>query len=246
MALALLSRRLGSVFATACLLHGCAAPQPRLGGLKPGDEIEIAGAGIDAAAGALEFSNRLVGENAGKGALGGAAFGALMGLTCGPFFLVCVPMGALVAGLSGGAVGAMGGVAEGLPVEAREQLTRKMQASTPAAGIQAQLVAEVARKAGRHMKVASGSAPHRLEVRLRQVGFVTGRDERVSLNLQVDVRVAHPGDARAPPAREKRFAHSTSMVRLALWLDDREDYTARTMRSAMEHLADDIVADLLD
>ena len=186
-----------------------------------------------------------VGQNMGTGAGAGAVAGALWGLTCGPFFIICAPIGALMGSGVGMVAGAAVGVATSLPQETAtqlsERLTRLRQSHDPLDALRANLN-ERARK---HWALTAEPSNSTLTVELQNLFLTSTRDQRIGLVMQVRVSVSAEGAQPNTPAPNKVYGYVGPLSSLAVWLDERNDFAQTSLRSASEQIAAQIISELV-
>lgn len=228
-----------SVMLCLTLLVGCAS-NPQLPPIGSGSPISLSVVARSPPDGPAAVRDTTVGENVSTGAGAGAVAGALWGLSCGPLFLLCAPLGALMVSGVGMAAGAAVGVATSLPEDSatrlRDRLTRLRQAHDPVEELQVNLTD----RARKHWSLSAEASSSSLHVELQNLFLTSTREQRVGLVMQVVVTVRA---ADAAPS-QKRYEYVGPLSSLAIWLDDQNDFAQTSLRGASQQIALQIVADL--
>lgn len=232
-----------SVMLCLTLLVGCAS-KPKLPPIRSGSPISLQVVASAPTEGQAAVRDTTVGESASTGAGAGAVAGALWGISCGPFFLLCAPLGALMVSGVGMAAGAAVGVATSLPQDTvtrlRDRLTQLRQAHDPVEEMRIQLT-ERSRK---HWPLSAEASATRVQVELQNVFLTSTREQRVGLAMQVLVSVRAPGAAIDAAPTQRGYEYVGPLSSLAVWLDDQNDFALTSLRGASQQIALQIVADL--
>ena len=241
------------------VLGACATQQ--LGTVKSGEEIAIVAYSESGPPPAIDISNKAIGRNSAVGGGGGAAIGALAGLSCGPFAIFCVPMGALAYGLVGAGGGAVVGAAQGLPAPVRDQLKAKIEDYSRLHNAPADLMTTITDKARGHWRLVSSQSGTVVTVRLTEMAFQTVSDSRVALAISVDVSVKRPTDSPAPQmsvyvdrsrsvsptgATEKTFNYVGPNYNVRAWIEDKDEFVANSFVHAYRQIAENMLAELVE
>ena len=220
------------------LLSGCTTP--RLAGIARGGSVSIV---VEKPGASIVIKNELIGEDAGKGSAVGALAGGIGGLSCGPLALLCVPAGILVGSGSGAVVGAMVGVAEGLPADKFERLSRRIQAYSISHDVRAVLQTQIIESARHRWIVSSDSPGAQIHVSLESLSLGLTRGERIAVTARVAVQVR--GSTSGFNRQDyKQFLHQGRLSHLDVWTDESTDFVEENIRSAFQHIAAQIVADI--
>ena len=225
------------------MLIACATP--RLGTLKVGDEIEIAAATEKEADSRVDISNKVIGQDAHAGALGGASAGAIAGLFCGPWSPICVPLGAMVVGFGGGAVGAIAGIAESLPREARDQLHSRIEDFRRLHNPREHLMAAITGKARDQWRVVAEPSSTLMTVHLREVALHSMRENRIALVMRVAVTVRSVGADGRSNTTAKTFKYVGPNSNVRLWIEDKNEYVANSFNHAYRQIAENVCSELM-
>jgi hypothetical protein len=225
-------------------LAGCAST-PALDSIRAGDTLSIAVRSVAVAPDALSITNESLGKDTGTGAKSGALTGGLLGLTCGPFVFLCLPIGAAIGGVTGTAVGAVVGVTGALSSDQVDRLRQRMARLRNSHDLAGELRQQISDRAARHWTLGAGATTTVLSAELQEMSFSSTRDDRVALTLHVRVRVTGPGSVATGRSREKVFEHVGPYSPLAVWLDEGSDFVDSSLSSASQQLAAQIVAELV-
>lgn len=227
------------------LLVACATP--RLGALKAGEDISIVAGAEKQPRPEFEITGiGSVGKVAAAGAAGGAAGGALAGLQCGPFAPLCVPTLALVGGLGGGIAGAVSGQMKIPAEQEREKINSNLQNFGQSHDPRVELMAALRDKAVHHWKLTDQPAAKVLTVRLLDAGLEATRDKDITLSMGVGVSFNSSGADPRNTRSEKVFSYVSAASNARLWLEDKDDFVARTFRRGYQYLAENICSELLE
>lgn len=226
----------------AALLCGCATPT--LPPLRDGSTVALQVAAGPATGAPIAIRNLAVGEGVTAGVTTGMVVGSLWGLACGPFFFLCMPIGAAagsgVGALTGAAVGATGAMMDDPATRLRARIMRSSQAHD----LVGELRQRVEERARRHWTLvgaaAEGSAAL-VGIELQSLRLSSTRDDRVSLEIHVQVTVST--GAGSPPQR-KDYAYIGPLTPLAVWLDERSDLLDTSLSTACQQIASQIVGEL--
>ncbi len=215
-------------------LIGCAGP-PTLAPIARGEAVAITVVRSPQSDAPVRVRNEALGKDAATGAGSGALVGGLWGLGCGPFAVLCVPLGAaagLVTGITAGAVvGVSGALADDKVEQVRDRLARQQQSRPLAAELQRAIDA----RAQRHWQLDASPMATAVTVELQAIELTSTRDERVRATVRVTVT--------ARPAT-RVYEYLGPYGSLAVWLDEGNDFIETTLAGAGQQLAAQIVADL--
>jgi hypothetical protein len=227
----------------AALLCGCAT-RSALPPLRDGSTVALQVLAGPETRAPIAIRNLAVGEGVTAGVTTGVVVGSLWGLACGPFFFVCMPIGAAagsgVGALTGAAVGVTGVMANDPAARLRERITRASQAHD----LVGELRQRVEERAQRHWTLASPAADGStalVGIELQSLRLATTRDDRVSLEMHVQVTVT-TGAGSTP--RQKDYAYVGPLTPLAVWLDERSDLLDTSLSTACQQIASQIVGEL--
>ena len=232
--------RMVSVAVSISLLCGCSTP--RLAPIKGGEPVAfVVTTNPQWEAGGIR--NMAIREDAATGASAGAVVGTLIALGCGPFFLLCAPMGALVIGGGGAIVGAAAGSTGSLSDEQVAQLNGRLLRFRQSHNLLEELRANVVERGRKHWQVTADTSQSVVTLELQEVSLNSTRDERVALVIRVLVTVT-PGDAQTGKPTQKQFDYVGPVGNLPVWIDKRGDFVETNFKDACQHLAAQIVSEL--
>ena len=232
--------RTAGVITAMALLCGCAAPQ--ITPLSRGDALVIVVAMSPQADGAVKINNDALASGVSAGGGSGMAVGGLWGLSCGPFAVLCVPLGMLAGGLTGSAAGAVVGVTGALPEPKSALLLERVAQVQQSHALLAELQKNLADRAQRHWRLAPSAPATVLTVELQELALTSTRDERIRCIVRVLVTVQPQGIKKA--AVPKLYEFVGPYGKLAAWLDESSDFVDTSLTSASQQIAAQIVADL--
>lgn len=238
--------RPSACWATALLLSvlcvGCASVQ--LAPIRAGEQISVVAAPGSETPASIEVSNQVIGKYAGNAAWGGAWIGAQAGLACGPFALICIPLGAAVVGAGGAIAGAVVGIAESPGADAAAQLRVRIAAFSGTHDPRADLVAAIAERSRDNWTVVPDSAAASLVVRLDAVGVHLLGDESAAVAIRVTVDVRRQGVATQGGSDTKVFEYAGEASPISQWIADHDDFVAENFRGVYRRVANLVYAEL--
>ena len=225
------------------MLSGCAGT-PVLKPIPEGTPLAIATARPATPEEPVPIRNQALGEGASAGMGSGMVIGGLWGLACGPLAPLCVPLGAGMGVVTGGADGAVIGVTGALPDAKAEQLRERLARARKSRDILEDLRVHVTDRASKHWVLDGSPAATTLTLELRGLQLTSTRDERVSLTVQVLATVQRKGSGADPPPEYKLYAYTGPLSALGIWLDDRNDFIDSSLGAASQQLAAELVSEL--
>lgn len=222
------------------VLGGCAT-QP-LGIIAKGDEVAVVSTPPTNERPPIGVTNAAIGQSATMGVGGGAIAGALYGLSCGPFAVLCAPVGAILGAAGGAIIGAGVGVAQGVSFDTRESLQRRMASFAASQSLDEALVQAIITRGNTHWVTAPGpDAPTVVRVRLEEITLYGDQGGRVGLFMRVVLLTRGARDAhRDEQEKSIKYVGATSDARL--WIDDADGFVATSFRHACEGIAHDAFA----
>jgi len=236
-------QRVLGVMALVAALCGCASTPPA-GPVHRGEPVALTLVPYTSTE-PIAISNGAMGSGLGRGATAGGVAGGLAGLACGPFAILCVPIGAGIGALTGTATGAVVGATGALSSEnaaqARARWEQARQAHDMVEDLRAQIVAQAAKPWRLGTEPAAAVA---LTIELKKVQLTSTRDDQVGLYVQVLATARRAGDAPTAEPFQRYFEFEAEPIRLATWLDPNGDYVEGVLRNCAQQLASRIVADL--
>jgi gas vesicle protein len=227
----------------ACaLLAGCATT--RLEKIDDGQSIAIVSGNRGAEGATIDISNKVVGTDAGTGAMGGMVAFAPLGLSCGPWAVLCVPFTAMVGAGVGALGGSVVGLAESLSSDTRQQLRAKLDAYRAVNDPRQRVVEAIAGQAKDRWTIRTSGAARTLVVTLEEVSLHALREDRIALVVKADVSIHRAGDPVPTYPDAKTFVYLGSSSDVRQWVEDRNDFVARSFGAAFEYIGRMVVADL--
>ena len=238
-----LTRRILCVGGVLAMLGACATA-PVLTPVADGQPLRVVvGAGLQDGE-TLPIRNLAVGAGASAGAGTGAIAGGLWGLTCGPFAVLCVPLGATAGLLSGGAAGAVVGATGALPADKAARLRERLQRDQPASALAESLQREVATRVRTRWALVDDPAAAALVLDLQALELHSTQDGRVALVLRVQAQVRPAGAPPTPEVPARRYEVVGPLAPLPVWLDEGSDFVATSFANALRQVAAQVVAEL--
>ncbi len=226
----------------ATLMSACTTP--RLATLKRGEPVAfVVAAGKEADAN-VRVRNRTIGQDSRTGAGIGAGLGALIGLSCGPFILLCMPVAALAVGGGGAIVGAGVGVAEILSAEKLNQLESRLNRFRQPQILRDAFQAAVNEQSTKHWPNGSVSSPKVVRVELQDIFLNSMREARIVLVVRVMVSVENENSRQRGVLTQKQFGFVGQTSTFAMWMDSNNDFAEKSFGNAWQHLAAEIVSEL--
>lgn len=224
------------------MLAGCAAT--RLEKIEAGQEVAIVSADRGSEGATIEISNKVIGKDAGTGAVGGMVAFAPLGLSCGPWAPLCVPFTAMVGAGVGALGGAVVGVAESLSSETKQQLRGRLDAYREANDPRQRVVEAIADQAKAHWTITPAGSAMTVVVKLEEVSLHALREDRIALVVKAAVGIRRPGENAKTEPDTKTFDYVGPESDVRQWIEDRNDFVARSFDHAFGHIARRVVADL--
>ena len=166
------------------LLAGCASA-PRVARIDHGIPVAFEIVMSQPARSATAVHDTAVIHDAGSGAKTGAAAGALSGLFCGPAFLICSPLGALVGAGAGVAAGATVGLAEVMPKDKVAQLDERLKRLQQSVDPLHELRMSVRDKAAKHWELTDDTSMRVVTMEVQNLYLTADRNENIALVMQV-------------------------------------------------------------
>jgi hypothetical protein len=208
-----------------------------------GESVSIVVARSPKASGEISIRNQALAENAAAGGGSGIVVGALFGLACGPFAVLCAPLGAMFGAVTGSAAGAAvgltGALSEDNVTKVRARLIRVQQAHD----VIDELGRDVTERAGLQWNLKSAAPAYLMSVELQDIRLTSTREERIGFVVGALVRVRPAGVEQKAGTNEKVFEYVGPFVSLAEWLDEDSDVLVGNLSVANRQLALQIVSE---
>jgi hypothetical protein len=226
----------------AALVAGCATT--RLEKIESGETIAIVSGNRGAEGATIDISNKVIGTDAGAGFAGGLIAGAPLGLSCGPWAVLCVPFTAMVGAGIGALGGSVVGLAESLSSDTRQQLQAKLEAYRARNDPRQRIVEAIADRAKDRWTIALAGAVRTVVVTVEEVSLHALREDRIALVVKAAVSLHGAGQAVPAYPDAKTFVYLGSSSDVRQWLEDRNDFVARSFGTAYEYIGRMVVSDL--
>jgi hypothetical protein len=224
---------------------GACASAPTLYPIRSGSGVSLAVAMAAQSNGGIEVSNSAIGDNVRVGSGTGMLAGAALGLTCGPFAVLCVPFGAMTMGGVGALAGAGVGVAQGLPAERVTQLRDRLSRLRQTHDLVEELRRDLSDRASRFWELKADASYTQVLVELQDLQLTSAPDEQIGFVMSVRVSVRPAGAAQAiTPLQKKTYTYAGLTSPAARWLDERSDFVDTSFSSAIAQIATQIISDL--
>jgi hypothetical protein len=234
---------LSILFLTACASH---SPPPSL---ERGESIAIQPPQLSRLDVTVDSKTVKAGKGLALGtvgAIGGAALygtgGALLGLSCGPLFIVCSPMaaaaGIVAGGVGGGVLGAAYGGRGGISGDKARRFNEITSQSIDAVSIEMQLYDQFNELVSESWILDSNS-PNTIVINIRSVYFEQHSKERVQLVFDSEMEVDFAGRTD-----KFRFKHAGTPRHVDDWLSDDGNRFQREMDAAIENVTSTMIARL--
>ncbi len=233
---------LAGVAVMLTLLSGCASP--KLHAIAKGATVSITVSTQPVSLDPMPIGNDTIGADAGIGMGSGMLVGGLWGLTCGPFFIICSPLGAVLGVGVGGAAGAAVGVTGELPKVQADRLRGRWTRAQQPQGIAAGLRHNLDSLGAMHWVLVDTPAKTSIAVDVLSVRLMSTRDERIRFALSVRVAVTGSVPTSLPSVQVKTYEYISAYSKLNAWLDDSGDWVEDSLALAERQLALEIMSDL--
>jgi hypothetical protein len=184
-------------------------------------------------------------DKSGSGMKIGATTGALLGLACGPFLVICVPAGALGGAGAGGITGVAIGLATTLPKETVTQLNDRLQRLQQSHDPVLLLRTDVLDQARTHWEITDDTSNRVVTFEVQGLSLTSTSREKIALVMQVLVHTtaAIPVE-QSKQVAQKRFEFVSKASNLEAWLDERGSVPEDSLRSACQQIATQVISEL--
>lgn len=243
-------RSVGSIIMAALmsgllLTSGCASTS-KISRLGYGEPLAIKVATDSEKTSEIKVSNKAVGEMTGDLALGGAAAGAISGLTCGPFFWICSPLGMAAGAIVGSSAGLVVGVAMDLDNDTEKRISDKVTALLAKHAPGAQIDNHLQSQARAVFAVSETPTSNLLNVKLIQIALHSNSDNGISLYIKAEATLetkAMTGDLKT---YQDTFEIVTPSAPVDSWRYGDDYFYELMFSSAYQAIAQKIVQSLMD
>jgi hypothetical protein len=195
--------------------------------------------------GVIKIRNDAIRSGMSTGSASGAVVGGILGIACGPFAAVCIPLGAAEGATIGDVAGAAVGATHALSDEKAAQLRRRLDHILRTHSLLAELTQNVTDRAQKYWTLNSAQPATILRVELQDLQLTSTRDERVRCEVRVLVYVEP--SSRKPAAgrvRPKLYEYVGPFGSLGIWLDEDNDFVDVNLTQASDQIAAQIISDL--
>lgn len=235
-------QRVWTVLALAGALCGCASgPLPGL--IHRGETVSVRVTQPPSTE-PIAIKNGAMGKGLGRGAAAGGLAGGLWGLACGPFAVLCVPVGAGIGALTGTASGAVVGAAGALSSERAALVRSRWDAAQETRPLADDLRARITEQAARTWKLGAEPAAVSVDFEVRTVSLTSTRDVQIGLYVGVAATVRRAGDPPGTAPEERFFEFEAEPIRFDTWMDPQGAYLDTLLTNCSQQLAGRIVGEL--
>ena len=225
------------------LLSACASG-PSLPTIQNAETVSVLVTQSPTDSGPIAVHNEAIGTGVSAGLGTGFVAGGLWGLACGPFAVLCMPLGAITGAVAGTAAGAAVGVTGALADDKAARLRERLGRLQASHSLVDELQRNVNVRAVKYWQLGSGPAVTVVNIELQALELMSTRDEQIRCAIRVLVSVKSPGSGQSMPADKKKYEYLGAYSALSVWLDDSSDFVDTSLSSASQQIAAQIVADL--
>ena len=179
-----------------------------------------------------------IGKGMGKGALGGAAYGFVMGIQCGPLMFFCSPLMAAAGLVGGGVVGGVMGAFEALPEEQARQMNQILEIHVLQGDLTGQLQAAFTQSAAERWSVVAENPTVEIRLGVTRFYFSQHAKNELQLHLSASFSTVFPGETKA---REFMSCQHSVEWPVEYWIQDQGVNLQREVETAMREVADAMV-----
>ena len=239
------ARMIGTLLAMMTIsLTGCASRSP-ISQLQPQDEISFHAVEPLERTKNTTVSNEEVGRTTGEYAGAGAYAGAAAGLSCGPLFLLCSPLGMIVGGVMGGSAGLVVGAASGLDAEASKTIEEKLKKALEENPITENLLGELKDRSQTIFSVTENSELNRLHFQL--IGIeLDSYDEGISLIITVSAALSYLNEDQERITKSDIFRYDSTPINAYSWVSADDEFFRGLFASANHYITQQVVFNLID
>jgi uncharacterized membrane protein len=239
-----LNSQIFRLFTCFCLatLSACSSTS-KLNAIQQGDSVAFVTKSYTDKILPFKITNKGVGEDAATGGKTGAGAGALTGLLCGPLFILCSPLLAVMGGVGGGAVGAVVGGVTGLTEENEANLTNKATTFLKSSEPTKNLLIEVKKQASKSFNVVETPHDNEVSIQIKSLEFHSFSDGRVALSLKASVIVNYLEKGRMRN-QTKSYQYQSPPEFVETWLEQGDNFYQLRFNDAYRTIADNIIRTL--
>lgn len=225
------------------LLSACASG-PNLRAIQNAETVSVVVTQSETSNGPITVRNEAIGSGVSAGLGTGFVAGGLWGLACGPFAVLCMPLGAITGAVAGTAAGAAVGVTGALADDKAARLRERLGRLQASHSLVDELLRNVNVRAVKYWQLGSGPAATVVNIELQALELMSTRDEQIRCAIRVLVSVKSPGNGQSTAADKKKYEYLGAYSALSVWLDESSDFVDTSLSSASQQIAAQIVADL--
>lgn len=225
------------------VLSACASG-PNLPAIQNAETVSVVVTRSETSNGPITVRNEAIGSGVSAGMGTGFVAGGLWGLACGPFAVLCMPLGAITGAVAGTAAGAAVGVTGALADDKAARLRERLGRLQATHSLVDELRRNVNVRAVKYWQLASGPAATVVNIELQALELMSTRDEQIRCAIRVLVSVRSPGSGQSTAADKKKYEYLGAYSALSVWLDESSDFVDTSLSSASQQIAAQIVADL--
>jgi hypothetical protein len=235
--------RITSVFFPSILLIACATA-PSLKPIPAGGNVFIHVGSSKNYPGVVDVHNTAISAGASVGAGSGGLAGGLWGLSCGPWAVLCVPMGfglgMAAGGVAGFAVGATGTLSQEKVDRVKERLVN-LEQSHP---LLVELRRNLEDRAQKFWTLDPASSTSSVIVELQEMKLDATRDEQLRFVFRILVSQREATAGRELVRNQKSYEYTTPFATMLAWMDEKNDLLDTSFKTAIQQMAAQIIADL--
>ena len=221
---------------------GCASRSP-ISQLNQGDELSVHTPSAEFNNTDVDVRDEIVNETTAVGVRGGAGLGMLAGLACGPFVLLCMPVGFFAGGVVGGVTGMVVGASSTLDKETVEKISNDFNKSMESQDIYNKLVNQVRNRSGRVFTVREETDTNRVVVSIPKI-LLRSYDEGITLYMVATVELTYQDDDEKV-MKTALFEYESVPIQADSWVAADESFYTQLFGTANHYLSEQIVMNLL-
>jgi hypothetical protein len=235
--------RITSVFLFSTLLIACTTA-PSLKPIPAGGNVSFHVAASQKYPGVVDVHNTAISDGVGVGVGSGFLAGGLWGLSCGPWAVLCVPLGAGlgigVGGAAGLVVGATGTLSQEKVDRVKERLV-KLELNHP---LLVELRRNLEDRAQKFWTLEPASSTPLVIVELQEMKLDATRDEQLRFVFRILVSQREITSGRELVRNQKSYEYTTPFATMVAWMDENNDLLDTSFKTASQQMAAQIIADL--
>ena len=230
------------------IASGCASNPKAINILRNNEQITIQSPATNTGKYEFTFSNEEFKDSVSTGAATGAGIGGLIGaLSCGPLWVLCAGVGAVIYGAGGGVVGAVVGVTTDLSVYKTENvkaINSKIDSYITSNNPQNEFLAFVKKNAGERYQITSSAADTKITVLFSAMGLNHQGDDIVVLITQSYVTVNFIDGSGKPQEVSQMYQYISPPNHINSWVNEDETFYQMHFDKAYRTMAENIMMTL--